>query len=357
MTIELDRRALLAAGAGLGFSLGSGFELPAGEPIYLADMHRHLFFNRLASGESIPLGAAMASGNATLVAWALITDLLWIAKSPRGIAQKSVPKPGESFGWFHRELARIKQHLAEQRLKAVQNASDVEAALRGTPHVVLSTEGTFFLEDDVARIQNAYELGIRHIQLVHFTRNPVADFQTEHPEHNGLTDLGRNVIAQCNRLGILVDVAHCTEQAVDQALEISKTPVVWSHSSITRSGTPNWTMTAWRARQLTLGCARRIAAKGGVVGLWGLRVDIGNSIESYADRLLTMADQIGDDHVGFGTDTTAIPTDTDFSLLLTYADVRKVVERWQRKGVRESRIRKIAIENYARVLQQALQTR
>ena len=70
-----------------------------------------------------------------------------------------------------------------------------------------------------------------------------------------------------------------------------------------------------------------------------------------------MADQIGDDHVGFGTDTTAIPTDTDFSLLLTYADVRKVVERWQRKGVRESRIRKIAIENYARALQQALQTR
>ena len=55
--------------------------------------------------------------------------------------------------------------------------------------------------------------------------------------------------------------------------------------------------------------------------------------------------------------TTAIPSDTDFSLLLTYADARKVVEYWQRKGVRESRIRKIAIENYARVLQQTLQTR
>jgi hypothetical protein len=72
------------------------------DPTYLADMHRHLWFNRLQSGEARPLGPVLAEGDATLVAWELGTDVLWITKGPRGFVQKSVPAPGESFGWFQR---------------------------------------------------------------------------------------------------------------------------------------------------------------------------------------------------------------------------------------------------------------
>jgi hypothetical protein len=84
-------------------SAGNGFaqqrrqcgDAPAKDPIYLADMHRHLWFDRLQSGEARPLGPVMAEGDATLVAWALGTDVLWITKGPRGFVQKSVPAPGE----------------------------------------------------------------------------------------------------------------------------------------------------------------------------------------------------------------------------------------------------------------------
>jgi membrane dipeptidase len=317
-------------------------------------MHRHLFFNRLASGESMPLGQAMASGDATLVAWALTTDVRWIAKSRRGMLQVGAAQPGESYGWFQRELERIPRHLSEQTLVAVRNDDNVRAALRGTPHVVLSTEGTYFLEGDISRIAEVHRLGIRQIQLAHYIDNGVADFQTQAPLHGGLTELGRQLVAECNRLGILVDLAHCTERVVDQVLEMSKAPVIWSHSSIASQGIPYWGMIGWKARQLTLDCARRIARRGDVVGLWGLRVDV-RTIDGYAQRLLGMADQIGDDHVGIGTDTTAIPADTQWSLLATYAEVRRVVEYWQRAGVSEDRIRRMAIENYARVLQAALQ--
>jgi membrane dipeptidase len=351
MSKMLSRRAALMAGFGL--PLWPAGALSASNPVYIADMHRHLFFNRLASGETMPLGRAMASGDATLVAWALTTDVRWITKSPRGMVQNATPPPGESFAWFQREIDRIKQHVAEQKLAVVRNADDVDAAVRGKPHVVLSTEGTLFLEGDISRIAKVYELGVRHIQLSHFVPNGVADLQTVHPQYNGLTEFGRQVIAECNRLGILVDLAHSTERAVDQTLEISKAPIIWSHGSIASKGVPEWTMIGWKARQLTVDCARRIARKGGVVGLWDLRADV-HTIEGYADRLLAMADQIGEDHVGVGSDTTGIPSDTQYSLLITYAEVRKVIERWQRQRVSAQRIRKIAIDNYARVLRGAL---
>jgi len=354
--IEFDRRTFLKrAGVGISFCIAN--DTLAKDPIYLADMHRHLWFIRLQSGEARPLGPVMAEGDATLVAWALGTDALWITRGPRGFIQKSVPAPGESFGWFQRELARIKQHVAGQKLKAIENANDVKAALAGIPHVVLSTEGSFFLEDDISRVQTAYELGIRHIQLVHFTRNTVGDFQTERPEHNGLTEFGKRVISECNRLGILVDLAHCTERAVDEALEISKAPVIWSHSSIASGGTPDWTMIGWKARQLTRKSAQRIARKGGVVGLWAVRVDVGNATESYAERLMAMSNQIGEDHVGFGTDVNGDPVNDKDFMMANYVDLRKVVDYWQKKGVDDKRIRKIAIGNYARALQGALRLR
>jgi membrane dipeptidase len=350
----IDRRQCLIGGGCAAVVAASYRAARAQSQIYLADMHRHLFFNRLANKDSQPLGASMASGGATLVAWAITTDVLWIAKGARGYQQTSTPENGQTFGYFQRELARIKAHIAAEKLKVVMIAADVEAAMGGDPHVVLATEGSVFLEDDLSRVQTAFDLGVRHIQLVHYVRNPVADFQTEEPKHGGLTSFGRDVVRECNRLGILIDLAHCTERAVDQVLEMSDAPVVWSHSSIAPGARPHWSMIGWKARQLTLAAARRIAAKGGVIGLWAMRLDAGGSFAAYAERMLAMADQVGEDHVAFGTDLTDIPTDREFGLFRSYGDLRKVVEFWEQKQIPEPKIRKLAGQNYARVLQRAL---
>jgi membrane dipeptidase len=295
----------------------------------------------------------MADGKATLIAWSLVGDLLWMQPTPRGLKQKSVPKPGETVAWFQRELARIKSYLAEQNLKIVRTPADVELAHKGEPHVVLSVEGASFLDDDLAQVQAAYDAGIRHIQLVHYIKNSIGDFQTEEPRHNGLSDFGKKVVGECNRLGILIDLAHCSDAAVSQALAIARVPMVWSHSSVTREAKPHWSMPAWRARQLSIEGAKAIAAKGGVVGLWALRTDVGSSLEGYANRLAEMADWLGEDHVAFGTDMNGLVGPA----IGNYADLRRVVEHWERSGMSESRIRKMAMENYARVLRQALAAR
>ena len=317
-------------------------------PIYTADMHFHSFFAE-SKYHARPLAQKLAAGNTTLAAWSLVGDLLWF--DVKTYKQKSVPKPGEAMGWFQRELERIKGHIADQRLKIVRAPEDVDLAVRGQPHIVLAVEGANFIESDPRRIKAAYDLGLRHLQLVHYTHNTLGDIQTERPQHKGLTPLGKQIVQECNRLGILVDLAHSAEAAVADALAISRAPIVWSHSSVTRQPPAAATAPVCRRRQLSLATAKEIARKGGVVGLWSLTLDVGKTPEAYADRMIELAEWLGDDHVAFGTDLNGLGP---YSLLSGYGDLRRSVAHWQRRGVDETRIRKLAMGNYARVLKAAL---
>jgi membrane dipeptidase len=344
----MNRRELLIGGAALGAA--PFFPALAGDSaaIPIGDMHAHLFFIGPKPASRYPLGNMMAEGNATLVSWSLVGDMRWIQPSPTGLRQKGAPKPGDATRWFKEEIARVTQHARAQKIKIVTKPEDVDRALKGEPHVVLSVEGASFLDDGIESLKVAYDAGIRHIQLVHFVRNTIGDFQTEPPTHNGLTEFGQQVVKECNRLGILVDLAHCTSAAVGQALAASSAPVVWSHSSVTKDGLFKRNA-AWMKRQLGMEQAKAIAAKGGVVGLWGLRSDVGSTVEAYGDRMLEMAKWLGDDHVAFGTDMNAVAN----SPVATYADVRRVVRHLE-KRVDVASVRKIAIGNYARVLRSAM---
>lgn len=345
----MDRRQVIFGGLAALTALGAR----AREPVFIGDMHFHLFFTGKSGAPPRPLRAAMEDGGATLVSWSLVGDLPWLRAASGGFKQKGDPKRGEAAKWFREELGRVTAHIAGQKLKIARSPDDVARAVKGDPHVVLSVEGASFLDEDIGQLETAYDAGVRHIQLVHFITNGVGDFQTGPPRAGGLTEFGKKVVAECNRLGMLIDLAHSTEEAVTQALAISRAPVVWSHSSVTEASKPDWTMTAWRARQITVASAKAIAEKGGVVGLWGLRADVGGSIEGYGDRLLSMADLIGEDHAAFGTDMNAVAN----PVIKGYADLRRVIGHWEGRGVETAKIHKLAIGNYARALSRAMDAR
>ena len=342
----MNRREFLAGAAATPLLVGTSAY--AQSPIFMGDMHFHSFFAE-SKYHLRPLAQALAAGNTTLPAWSLVGDLLWV--DAKTYKQKAELKPGEGWGWFQRELGRIKGHLAQEKIRFLRTPDDVDLALRGQPHVVLAVEGANFVEADPSRVKAAYDLGLRHLQLVHYTRSPLGDIQTEPAEHQGLTPVAKQVVLECNRLGVLVDLAHCTEAAAREAVSVSRAPVVWSHGSVTRGPRASATAAVWRRRQLSLETAKVIASKGGVVGLWSLTVDVGRTVEAYADRMIELAEWLGEDHVAFGTDINGLGP---FSLLTGYADLRRVVEHWQKQGVDEARIRKLAIGNYARVLKAAL---
>ena len=347
---QVDRRTLMLGAAAAVAAPYAALRAGDSSSIPIGDMHAHLFFGISRQPATVrPLGKLMGEGNATLVSWALVGDQPWIRPSPRGLRQKGSPKPGAATKWFTEEVARVRKHAAQQGIKIATTPADLDLALKGEPHVVLSVEGASFLDDGIEGLEAAHKAGVRHIQLVHFVRNTIGDFQTEAPQHGGLTDFGRKVVEECNRLGILVDLAHATRPTVDQALAVAKAPLVWSHSSITKSVRAN-ARAQWMMRQLGLDQAKQIAAKGGVVGLWGLRSDVGATPESYGDRIIEMAGWLGDDHVGFGTDMNAVAN----SPVASYRDLRRVVRYLERK-IAADRVRKIAIGNYARVLREAME--
>lgn len=351
----MHRRDVLRAGLALPLACAWA-PAWAGDQIPIADMHFHLFFPGTIPGRNgpiKPLRTTMLEGGVTLLSWSLVGDMQWLRPTPRGLRQNGVPEPGAARHWFEAELQRIRAHLAAQGLKLVREPADIEQALNGEPHVVLSVEGATFLDEDSAYLERAYDLGIRHIQLVHYIRNELGDFQTEKPEHAGLTARGRAVVEACNRLGILIDLAHATPAVVEQTLAISKAPVVWSHSAIARGAKPNFAMAAVQARQLEPGVAKAIAAKGGVVGLWALRSGSVHSVDGYAHEVARMADMLGEDHVGFGTDTGAL----SHPVIGTYRDLRHVLDVWLASGMPRERAHKLAIGNYARVLKQVMGAR
>lgn len=347
----MDRRQFVLACLAAPFGLST--RARAEGSIYVGDMHFHLFFIGPKPARTQPLARSMAAGNVTLASWSLVGDQPWLVPGRGGFKQQGAPKDDEGRTWLREEMKRVTEYLAEQKLKIVKTAADIDRALDGDPHVVLAVEGATFADNDLGALHEAYELGIRSVQLVHYIKNPIGDLQTEAPVHNGLTDYGKKVLTECNRLGILIDLAHCTDAAVKDALAIARAPMVWSHSSVARDRTPKWTMPVWQARQLKLDTAKEIAAKGGVVGLWALGADVGPSPASYAKRITEMADWLGPEHVGFGTDINALSKPA----IKGFADLRSVVNLLQEQGMPRVHVESIAIGNYARVLRKAFEGR
>lgn len=133
----------------------------------------------------------------------------------------------EQLAAFHEMLARYPEHLGLARsadeLMAV-SASGRIASLAGM-------EGGHCIADSLPALGMMYQLGARYLTLTHNTNTSWADAAVDVPEHGGLTDFGRAVVAELNRLGMLVDLSHVAASTMRAALTATKAPVIFSHSS------------------------------------------------------------------------------------------------------------------------------
>lgn len=337
----------------------------AAEPVPLADMHSHFgMISRFLP--SAPLGEQMRRHRVALVAWKLVADGRWIRGSSAGIEQSREPAPGELRAFFDQSLGRMREKAAADGLRIVLGAADVDACVAGEPGVVLASEGADFLEGRIDGLSSAYERGLRHLQLVHYIATPVGDAQTREPRHQGLSAFGRELVVACQQRGLLVDLAHCGSEAVEQALALAKAPFVWSHGWVAETPGSWADSPGWRARRLSVAQARRIGEAGGVVGLWGLglqRPDPPGSLgrdgwtvgggdrHAYARELAALVERIGADHVAIGSDIEGVGR---FWSVNDYGHLREVVELLEAMKLPAATIEKLAWRNYARVLKAAL---
>ncbi len=194
------------------------------------------------------------------------------------------------------------------------------------------------------------------MQLVHFIQSPLGDHQTASPAHGGLTALGGKVVAECRRLGMVVDLAHGTAALVDGVLDAGEGVPVWSHSWISPQG-GNWQDSSYIARSLSPATAKKIAARGGAVGLWTVRVSRDpaypvHSVKTYADEIVRMCELIGPAHVAFGTDMEGAGPGP---ILSNYVDLRDVADNLVKRGMDEAQLQGVFIGNYARIVKAAME--
>jgi membrane dipeptidase len=137
-------------------------------------------------------------------------------------------------------------------------AEDVRRAhAHGKIAILMGMEGGHMIDNDLAVLRMYSALGVRYMTLSHFFNNDWADSSTDTPAHNGLTDFGKGVVREMNRVGMLVDISHVADKTFYDALQVSKAPLLASHSSSRALDN--------HPRNMTDEMVKALAAKGGVV--------------------------------------------------------------------------------------------
>ena len=129
----------------------------------------------------------------------------------------------------------------------------------GKRAIYIGMENGFPLGKNIGRVDEFYKKGVRYITLCHSYHNDICDSSSDikPAEHNGLSDFGRQVIAEMNRLGMMADVSHASDKSFFDVLKVSKAPVIASHSSVRSVAEHN--------RNMTDEMIRKLAEKGGVI--------------------------------------------------------------------------------------------
>ncbi|WZO98948.1 membrane dipeptidase [Isosphaeraceae bacterium EP7] len=262
----------------------------------------------------------------------------------------------DPYATFLQGLDAIDGQLAKDRITRALNLNDLKTAHeKGQPTIVQSIEGAHFLEGHLDRVEAVYKRGLRHLQLLHDKGDkvtPLGDIYTEPARLGGLTAFGAAVVKECNRLGIVVDLAHASHETVLGALKSSNQPVIVSHTSIdTRPGKNPRMAKMMASRLISKDHARVVADAGGVIGVW---TKLSDSMDEYVTGIKAMVDAVGIDHVGIGTDTDILSSRPGQSTNAAWPGLsggffKAAVAEMLRQGFTPDEIGKIGGGNFCRV--------
>jgi membrane dipeptidase len=198
-----------------------------------------------------------------------------------------------------RVLSFMRQWIARrpEAYRLIANADDVHVCKReGKLGIVFDVEGMCPVEDNLSLVQTFYELGVRWM-LIAYNANNAAGSGCLDAEDRGLTAVGRAIIDEMERVGMVLCVSHTGARTAAEALDYARNPVIFSHS--------NPQGDTAQPRNISDELIRACARKGGVVGLTGIGIFLG-ATEQLVARLLRqlryVIDRVGPSHVGLSLD-------------------------------------------------------
>ena len=276
------------------------------------------------------------------------------------VAYLPQPKSGESFPSLVDFPVNSPKEYADvifDKIEDIVNRNSAYIAIARTPadllankqagrkSIMLGIENGLAIDGQLENLQHFAQRGIVYMTLCHNGDNDICDSARGSHTHNGVSAFGKEVIGEMNRLGIMVDLSHAAEKSFYDALELSTTPIVCSHSSCRAL--------CDHPRNLTDDQMRALAAKGGVMQVTlynGFLVADGQATIDDAMRHLKHAISImGIDHVGLGTD---FDGDGGICGLANSSELIHFTRRLMAEGYSRQDIQKIWGGNFLRVMEQ-----
>lgn len=332
MPWEMNRRHFIRCSATLGISMALGAvpfrrAFAASSPsadstvlngILIADAHAHpdqFYENNPRIIDRTSTLASIIESKMALSVFAAVGDLAYLKQGRGAQTEDLSPKT---------QLERVRRLASQGKIKLVLRSSDLPTTWGSSPpSAVLAIEGGDPLEGKVDRLRDFYNLGVRLITLVHYRNNELGDATTAYPgttlgrANNGLTPAGRKIVEEMQNLGMVADVAHAQMKTLIQVAEISRKPIIDSHTCPCKSSDASQCgrTRTWKEMEL-------IARTGGIVCTWPLgRNREGVSRKTFTDwaqEILEMKRNLGIEHVALGTDGGGTLPD----LIEGYRDVR-----------------------------------
>jgi len=228
----------------------------------------------------------------------------WAAAGVTAIIRNSGEEGSDPLRLLKR-LARwisVTDHLRDRFPKALKASDVVEAHKQGRHAIMLTTNGVPLAQnwadttDELRYVRVFAELGVRMMHLTYNRRNPIGDGCGE-PNDAGLSDFGREALAELNRQGVIADCAHSGQRTSLDAARRSSKPMVASHTVVAKINP--------HVRAKNDEVIRAIADTGGLVGICCIPgfLGRGNDIASFLDHIDEVVTRFGTDYVGIGTDT------------------------------------------------------
>ncbi|PLT32779.1 dipeptidase [Bacillus sp. V5-8f] len=260
------------------------------------------------------------------------------------------------------QVAALYEEVRESpdKLMICKDGEDmILAQKRGKIGFLLSLEGVEPIGNDLSLLTIFYELGVRNVGLVWSRRNAVGDGSHFNPvpegKKGGITDFGVQLIKASEKLGMTIDVTHLNDEGFWDVMEISKKPIIASHS--------NSRVLANTMRNLTDEQMKAIASKGGVIGVNAVSIIISNddensNLEKYIDHIDHIVQLVGIDHVGLGLDLcdeffkyvsaediASMPR-KPFDVIKGHESIPKLIEGLLNRGYSEDELVKILGTNF-----------
>ena len=302
----------------------------------IIDMHTHAGRPRRTGEVDRTVLATMRPAGVAAAVVAAIGDIPMIRRNPAtGHLEKFRDQdPGEC-------LAAVEAYLASFEATGMRIAREPDDIRADDPALVLAVEGCDFLEGDLDRLDRLADRGVRSIQLTHILVNETGDVQTAPPVHGGLTQFGAEAVRRMNRLGIIVDVSHCSEDTVKGVAAVATRPFLCTHANLKEPGHPDGD----HPRFISPAYARMVVDSGGIIGAW-LSTLVREKVPGLIRHLFRAIDAVGIDHVGIGTDLPAGVARTEMPDFSRHPEIAAALRE---RGLTADEVAKVCAGNWLRV--------